>query len=1479
MSMASGGAESKHMDDMVATVGEEHCGSSPSPAALIKQTAINNNNTEDFVSEHDKMKEAYGSMYSNTRDISADADGDSGSDRVFDSNGDFNPDDDDSQGMLVIKPIDTEMGVSPSQSLLGGASRRKLGGGGRRKQSKPIRVYFDYDPVEGESAEMPHAAAGQEAIPEEGYQNRGEAGMKDTRMEVDETVSCDLCFDTFLSQAQLNAHVANVHAMEKDADDENFPTKYHQLGNQLMQHQDAVMTITPEETPGERPQEQQEQDQEEERPRFSPASSQGDASNTSQGDAPAADGSIKPGSRIFHPDAYCELCSREFCNKYFLKTHKANKHGIYESCSPNSSLPPMPLPSMPSDYPAFVMPPLGSLPPMPPVSMPMSLAMSMSESLAPTTNSLMTTAPSMVKQERPTPPSSVPPMGVHRGVPNENPGDKSSNKSHASMEDYCEICQKHFCNKYYLKKHKHDVHGIVPNTPTLKRSRTTPLSSSSGGNSTPASATPNSINTTSAPTPLGIPHSPGSIASNGNGLGIPNMAAMANVMFINPFSPPMFIHTQPMLQAGPGGFLANGLPALPQVPHQVPPSELQLQQKLRGPPSSTSPQNISLQGDALRSIGVLNADAYCELCRKEFCNKYFLRIHKANKHGIFTEEGIGEEGLEGMTATPQSQVEKGSAPREASRASPLSEHQADGDKIESAAKGDEVYTCRVCNKDFHSKQSFKIHNMNVHGYNKSQEDRKPTQMDMDMALAAKMAAASGGLEAGELVNKHPPPHYALEGLMAKNMNMPHSATSDHANISSTMFGNMIAAKLADRVMCELCNKEVCNKYFLKTHKLKVHGIIPEPTLEKEKEREKRKNDDFCSGFNNCGPADLSMKSKETSVNPAEVKRPNDQELLKMGIDPEAYCEICKKEFCSKYFLKTHKLNIHGIKVENSIPREVKHRDSLSMNSLPSHSLPSSIGLPVSSTMSTVSQHLAPSLSSIMNMAPTMVPSLPPVTTNGALNSGQGPHMMPNLFNFHIMPETSEMSERRSWKWKEPINATRVMCDLCNKELCNKYFLKTHMLNKHGLYWDHITGQTTPSGKRLSPSSSKHSSTNNTPSSTPPIDTKPTTTSTCTTPTSMYDIKAPTTNGGLVFLDPVAQQQRGGVIVSKEGSHRDMEQGNDSKQQMAQTPKSEPNLPASGDNIPASTVTAKTWHVPPAIQEQNSYTNGKPFEGKVPGLPNGAVDDRGLNSDSYIHKCDLCGLLFREALTLHLHKMQDHGLQMSKPPSYQDIVQIQDARYSAAMATYSLKKKYQNSIKRKFRANRRWRRLGQNMGVIGEKVKSAIMNHIANHQRRKKYRCAHCQERFFSRPLCQAHIRADHPNARFTEPSDSDSKDGQRPKQLKQEQQQQQRSTELNVQIGDNQMDTNQAKDCESGVSTVSTKDSFELPVSYATPTNVAPISLQPADAAPPYLMQPFTVQESAGESTNFAKSIVYLPVMRKVSEPVTVTFKLTPAEQ
>jgi hypothetical protein len=38
--------------------------------------------------------------------------------------------------------------------------------------------------------------------------------------------------------------------------------------------------------------------------------------------------------------------------------------------------------------------------------------------------------------------------------------------------------------------------------------------------------------------------------------------------------------------------------------------------------------------ERLRQMGFINMEAFCEICCKKFCNKYFLRTHKFKKHGI-----------------------------------------------------------------------------------------------------------------------------------------------------------------------------------------------------------------------------------------------------------------------------------------------------------------------------------------------------------------------------------------------------------------------------------------------------------------------------------------------------------------------------------------------------------------------------------------------------------------------------------------------------------------------------------------------------------------------------------------------------------------------------------------------------------------------------------------------------------------------------
>lgn len=499
--------------------------------------------------------------------------------------------------------------------ITGGA---KIGGSGgrKRKQSKPIRMNYGIEPAEVMPIPiMPHT------------ERMDEADSEMTSMDMDDMQSalqCDLCDDRFANQGDLSDHVQSVHNLNNQLEgrDESpsvaFPTKYHMLGSQFLEHEAAkTIVIEPE---------QPDPPSHEEKHQYSPPPQTNEDSRTSDGghSSPKSNNS-KTASRIFHQDAYCDLCDREFCNKYFLKTHMANKHGIYDGS---------PVSNGSGSVNGTSQNGIPSLPTMVSAPNPTTFAAASVHGATVSVSHRKTSPP---PSKVVTPPSSLPqPMLPTSMLPTpQQPPKPADNKTTPSkppgpdMEDYCEICQKHFCNKYYLRKHKQDVHGIIPDTPPTKRSRTAPSNPSSG------SSTPSSLST-----PLNIPHP----ALSGNGSAQAGLNGMPNLMFLNPFAPPIALiqGQQQGQQLLPGGLFPAGLlpPGL-----QMPPglgAHGAGEPGLKTPASSASETSPSSTGgsasDSLRNMGVLNSEAYCELCRKEFCNKYFLQIHRANKHGIIDEE-------------------------------------------------------------------------------------------------------------------------------------------------------------------------------------------------------------------------------------------------------------------------------------------------------------------------------------------------------------------------------------------------------------------------------------------------------------------------------------------------------------------------------------------------------------------------------------------------------------------------------------------------------------------------------------------------------------------------------------------------------------------------------------------------------------------------------------------------------------------------
>ncbi|XP_022171140.1 uncharacterized protein LOC111034301 [Myzus persicae] len=132
--------------------------------------------------------------------------------------------------------------------------------------------------------------------------------------------------------------------------------------------------------------------------------------------------------QIFNPEAFCDQCNKEFCNKYFLKTHKANKHGVFSDSHSNSSsldhLDRIKISTLPTTTCDF--------------------SSNINENYIGASTSSLFKSPVLSSQSSGNTNSYV-----------------SKNIFNNQTRAFCSICQKEFCNKYFVRRHKAKIHGIT----------------------------------------------------------------------------------------------------------------------------------------------------------------------------------------------------------------------------------------------------------------------------------------------------------------------------------------------------------------------------------------------------------------------------------------------------------------------------------------------------------------------------------------------------------------------------------------------------------------------------------------------------------------------------------------------------------------------------------------------------------------------------------------------------------------------------------------------------------------------------------------------------------------------------------------------------------------------------------------------------------------------------------------------------------
>lgn len=643
--------------------------------------------------------------------------------------------------------------------------------------------------------------------------------------------------------------------------------------------------------------------------------------------------------RIFNPDAFCELCNKEFCNKYFLKTHKANKHGIYV------------------DGPITT---IGS-------------------AVIPATQYQTPLIQSNLNISRITPPTPVTPnLKTLTATPKISESVIMNQISgNGQTKAFCDICQKKFCNKYFLRRHKAKIHGIDDETLTPS------------GNATFLNL-PDSIRK------LDIEER-GS-ASAGSDTGSIVVEAVSNDI-----SEVQELRVDLEIKRSPANSITDESAETSKVKEE---SEQESEDgrsvgecientsiksiKNSPIPSQQNSKDIALSpSDKLRKLGVINADAFCEICCKEYCNKYFLRTHKMKRHGIYISDGDGK--AVGTSSTPWSHNQ--TSPLNLIVGEQSTNSSDSGEKIRNDFSDSDDPECDICGRRFQSFYLMQVHRAYLHV---SELERRGIQTDLtelDEKVQDDVKANCSDENLSKKTVESTCETVSFNNNNVGNSNDGKDTISEDLQKLQTMILQLNNLNVSKMTTCKICSKVSENHYCLTAHMMTEHGIL----METQNIDEKQKNPSL----------------EQTDIPPL--------------IDTQTYCFSCKKDFFTHYQLKQHVEEFH-----NNCPVSTGATTSNTMiNSLIKEELGSK---------SPQETHIPPVniVGSDKQISMTPTSSYCKICNKG-------------LCNKYFMK--THMQRMHGIEIENGAQIGGVICDICNKELCSKYFLRVHKQKLHGIVED------------------------------------------------------------------------------------------------------------------------------------------------------------------------------------------------------------------------------------------------------------------------------------------------------------------------------------------------------------------------------------------------------------------------------------------
>ncbi|XP_031625946.1 uncharacterized protein LOC116342459 [Contarinia nasturtii] len=533
------------------------------------------------------------------------------------------------------------------------------------------------------------------------------------------------------------------------------------------------------------------------------------------------------------------------------------------------------------------------------------------------------------------------------------------------------------------------------------------------------------------------------------------------------------------------------------------------------------PNNPFATADGLpRSVGpqlrIFNPEAYCDLCNKEFCNKYFLKTHKANKHNIYESatssadtpttsqlnqmSQVFQMHQQQMVAqqqlvSPKSPPQLIQQPQQSSTSSQRQSPSICG--ASQSAAPENTVMCDICFKRYPNVSAMRRHRSKTHEIPPSIEPNSDAKMSTNTS-----SAASTPITMPEGFRED----YSIEQEDTTFTPQPRKLSPQ--SILQAREANFSYDKLKrlgvtnPESFCEICCKEYCNKYFLRTHKMKRHGIIMplDDTILKDGRLMANAAAAAASAWQlmQNAPLNLIMNNAEAfSQLHNQRKKLEAGEVRKLSIesmDDDELEQPNKKRKLNENDKKQMDETDDGDDAENKSTDNQQDSENISVDLQKLQSMimqlndlnaqrPVMCGIcgKEQENQFVLHTHMLAEHTNIgdnnngLKTSPSTSPVINQATSETCKHCDKE---LPNafalnqhLFEIHGISPTSpvrdgfvtperpisglslppqapnaQITDRRPYT----ITPTSSYCEICNKELCNKYFMKTHMQRMHGI---------------------------------------------------------------------------------------------------------------------------------------------------------------------------------------------------------------------------------------------------------------------------------------------------------------------------------------------------------------------------------------------------------------------------------------------